>query len=181
MAEKKLTKKQKLFVELYLQLWKPSEAARRAGYKQPDTRGGQLMRQPQIAELIDQRMNEISMKTDEVITRLTQQARVNLGDFLIVTEHEDPRTKLKKELVRINWEMVKKYGYLIRELSWSKRGDPILKLHDAQSALTLIGKARRMFVDQVEETHHLDQANINIYLPDNGRQILVESSDYGEN
>lgn len=182
MIRKKLTKKQQVFVEEFLRTWKPAEAARAAGYKHPDTQGCNILKAPLVAEYVNQRMSEISMETDEVLTRLTQQARVNLGDFLIVNDWYDPDLKRTVKRVLVNWEKVIEYGYLIKELNWSRRGDPVLKLHDSQAALTLIGKARRMFVEQVEETHHLDQANINIYIPDNGRNGAadVEEDDHGE-
>ena len=77
---------------------------------------------------------------------------------------------MQRERVTLNWVKVKEYGYLIKGLSYSRHGDPILQLHDAQAALTLIGKARRMFVEQIEETHRVDQANVNIYIPSNGRE-----------
>lgn len=174
MSNRVLTKRQKLFVEEYLRTWKASEAARQAGYKHPDVIGARLMTHPLISALIEQRMDEISMQTDEVLTRLTQQARVNLGDFLIITDWYNPKLKRTEKRVSIDWDKVKSDGFLIKELNWSRGGNPVLKLHDAQSALTLIGKARRMFVEQVEETHHIDNANVNIYIPDNGRDPVVK-------
>lgn len=174
MSNRALTKKQKLFVELYLQLWKPSEAARQAGYKKADQAGAHLMKQPLIASLVDQRMAEVSMQTDEVLTRLTQQARVNLGDFLIIQDWYNPKTKHTEKRVLIDWDKVKSDGFLIKELNWSRGGNPVLKLYDSQAALTLIGKARRMFVEQIEETHHLDNIEIKIYIPDNGRDPVVK-------
>jgi phage terminase small subunit len=171
MANRALTKKQKLFVENYLQLWKPSEAARQAGYKHGDQQGARMLKNPLIAALIDQRMREISMQTDEVLTRLTQQARVNMGDFLIEVEIFDSDNVIVEKKIRLNWDMVREYGYLIKRLSWSRNGDPILELHDSQTALVQIGRARKLFVDQVEDTHHLDQTQVNIYIPGNGREI----------
>ena len=81
MKRTKLTKKQQVFVEEFLQTWKPGEAARRAGYKHPEVQGSKTLIKPLVAEYIDRRMSEISMETDEVLTRLTQQARVNLVIF----------------------------------------------------------------------------------------------------
>ncbi len=169
MSNRALTKKQKLFVELYLKLWKPSEAARQAGYKHPDQAGAHIMMQPLVAALIDQRMAEISMETDEVLTRLTQQARVNVGDFLIFEKRWNPKTKVFEMKALVNWGVVKEYGYLVKRISYSRNGDPIVELHDSQAALALIGKARRMFVEQIEETHHLDDTEIKIYIPSNSR------------
>lgn len=168
MQKKQLTKKQVVFVEEFLRTWKPAEAARAAGYKHPDVQGSQTLKRPLIAEYIDRRMAEISMETNEVLTRLTQQARLNMGDFLI----------FEGDKIKLNQKIVKEYGYLIKGLSYSRSGAPILQLHDAQAALTLIGKARRMFVEQIEETHKLDQTNVNIYIPANGREPApVEEED----
>jgi hypothetical protein len=180
MGRRALTKKQKLFVENYLRLWKPSEAARQAGYKHADQLGARMLKNPIIAALIDQRMGEISMQTDEVLTRLTQQARVNMGDFLIEVECVDPKTGRMFKKICLNWDMVSEYGYLIKRLSWSRNGDPILELHDSQTALVQIGRARKLFVDQVEETHHVDQTQVNIYIPDNGRDVEKQEPVEGD-
>lgn len=159
MKRTRLTKKQQVFAEEFLRTWKPADAARAAGYKHTST-GNKMLRSPLVAEYVNRRMTEISMETDEVLTRLTQQARVNIGDFLIFDGDD----------IKINQKAVKEYGYLIKGLTYSRHGKPNLLLHDAQAALTLIGKARRMFVDQIEETHKLDQTSVNIYIPANGRE-----------
>lgn len=50
----------------------------------------------------------------------------------------------------INWEMVRERGHLIKGIEHDRRGNVILKFHDAQAALALIGKNRKLFTDVVD-------------------------------
>lgn len=150
----KLTIRQRFFVEFYLQTFKAGESARRAGYRNYRVDGTRLMQNPKIKVLIDERMREESAAASEVLARLSQQARANIADFLIFDSDD----------ISINWDAVKEKGYLIKRIFWSSHGLPGIELYDAQEALLLLAKLRRMFVTQVEKK----SVDVNIYLPETG-------------
>lgn len=72
-AGKKLTERQRRFVELYLQLGNASEAAEQAGFKRSYAQGA--MRQAAVQAYLQQRLREIREKNmasaDEVLFYLT--------------------------------------------------------------------------------------------------------------
>lgn len=111
-------------------------------------------------------MAETSMQTDEVIKRFTDQASFNPADFFIF--EDDPDTG---ELVAtgINWRVFRERGHLVKKLSYDRKGRPVLEFHDSQRALELIGKSQAMFVERVDNTHHVEESGVTIYIPDNDR------------
>jgi phage terminase small subunit len=158
-----LSPKQRVFIEAYLETWNATEAARQAQYKDAMRSGWQLLKLSQVQAAIQARLEEVAMPANEVLTRLTQQARVNAGDFFkfkhvpvkdekgqpIVDENTgEVVTKLVFD--SIDWDMVRTHGYLIKKLGWARNGQPVLELHDSQKALELLGKHHRLFFDQVD-------------------------------
>ena len=83
----KLTEKQKRFIDFYLETGNQTEAARRAGYKQPHVQGAQnleKLREPietRLAEMEDARI----AKADEVLKTLTRVLRREEKDTVVVT------------------------------------------------------------------------------------------------
>lgn len=150
---KKVTRKQAVFVEYYVTLWNATEAARRAKFAFANVAASKLMDLPQIKAAIAERMKAISMPADEVLTRLTEQGRVNINDFIthqVETRYTKAGNAVQVEVVGINWEAVKDKGYLVKKISWAKAGNPIIELHDGQVALVQIGKALGLFSADVD-------------------------------
>ena len=132
-----LTPKQRAFVEYYLISWNARDAATKAGYKSPEKTGHRLLYHPEIAELASQRIREIGATADEVLIRLTNQARSSFGDFLTY----NPKTK-KPE---VNWaKVVQDSGDVIKKISYTRHGTPVLELYDKQRALELLGRFLKM-------------------------------------
>lgn len=77
-SEAKLTHKQQLFVEAYLGVAKgnATEAARLAGYKQPQMHGSRLMKNDEIASRVRARVEAVGMTADEVLNELAAVARI---------------------------------------------------------------------------------------------------------
>jgi phage terminase small subunit len=160
--EKKLTPRQKRFVEAYLQTWNASEAARRAGYTGAvDVTGAKLLVKASIQNQVKARMEELSLQTHEVMYRFTEQARLNPSEFFTFDA--------AGEMTGINWEVFRAKGYLVKALRYDRKGRPVLEFHDSQTALSQIGKAHGMFVERVDSTQHVDTTEVKIYIPDNGR------------
>lgn len=136
----RLSKQRKVFVEEYLECWNQTEAARRAAYKHPDVMGCRLVKVQVVQDLISRRLAEKGMAADEVLFRLSQMARLTIGEF--IETPEDGGWKL-------DLEAVKEKGHLVKRIKETLTGPEIL-LHDSQKALELMGKHHRLFVDKVE-------------------------------
>lgn len=147
---KKLTDKQKLFVEYYLQTWNATKAAELAGYSGTYATlrsiGSENLTKPNIKAAIDKRMAKIQMSTDEVLFRLSQQARGSIGEFITIKEGEG---------FEIDLEKVKEFGHLVRRIRETRYGFEI-ELHDSQDALTLIGKHLKLFTEQIRVDWQLE-------------------------
>jgi Terminase small subunit len=140
-----LTLKQRKFVEEYLTCWNASEAARRAGYRtRADVAGAQILGNPSIRAAIEERLAEAAMSADEVLTRLTDQARCNVADFIRIGRGGKPALDLKR---------AEREGklHLISEITWTEHG-PKVKLHDAQAALVHLGRHHQLFRDGLDLT-----------------------------
>jgi len=142
---RKLTGKQEAFVIAYLKNgFNATEAARTAGYKGNENTlaviGYQNLRKHKILERIEAYFEEKGMAANEVLFRLSEQARSDITFFI------DAPTKRQ---FKLNMEKIKAKGYLIRKIKYTLQG-PEIELYSSQKALELIGKHHRLFVDRVE-------------------------------
>jgi phage terminase large subunit len=141
-----LSDRQRLFIEEYLQCWNATEAARRAGYslKTAYSIGSENLTKPEIKVAIENRIKEKHMQADEVLARLTQQARGAGQDFI----------EVKGTLPFTNWEKLEEAGglNLIKKLKYDNDGRPEVEFYDAQVALVHLGRHLGLFVDRVELT-----------------------------
>lgn len=163
-----LSPKRRRFVEAYLQTWNASEAARRAKYAHPNVQGARLLANVSIQAAISTRLKQIAMQTDEILARLTQQASNEAAAYICA----DGRVDLASLIVDGK-------SHLIKGIKRDRNGHLVVEFYDAQAALVQLGRAQRLFVDQVEETHHVEQTQVNIYVPDNGRET-IKQEDHAE-
>ena len=133
----RLSKKRRVFVEEYLKCWNGAEAARRAGYKYPRQRASVLLTNSYIQKRIEERIAEIAMSADEVLLRLGEQARGDISEFV-------------KSGGGIDWEKVREKGHLIRKIAHHIGKSSTIELYDSQSALALLGKHHRLFIEHKE-------------------------------
>jgi phage terminase small subunit len=149
----KLTPKQRAFVEHYLQCWNATEAARRAGYsvKTANQQGPRLLVNVGIQAAVDARLDELKMGADEVLTRLASHARGSMDDFIGSMDRID----LDKARNRGVMHLARKLKQRTTTISKSQGEDVEtheieLELYDAQSALALLGRHHKLFVDRQE-------------------------------
>ena len=150
------TKKQRVFVEEYLQCWNAAEAARRAGYSERTarTQGSKLLTKVDIQEEISKRIAEKAMSADEVLLRLGDMARGDIGEFMDIssigfnvsleTAKELGLTHLIKKVKQRTTITQKKDGDE-EENHWIE-----LELHDAQAALVHLGRVHKLFTDKID-------------------------------
>ena len=157
---RKISPKQSRFVEYYVQTWNASEAARLAGYKaEACVIGPRLKNKPLIAEAIKERMKILQLETDDVLSRLGEQAIANYSEFFTFKTDDDGRLVVEG----INWEVFRSRGHLVKKLSWTNNG-PTLELQDQQTALITVGKAIGALVDRHEVKSEFDQEQLNNLL-----------------
>jgi phage terminase small subunit len=145
-----LTNKQKAFIEEYLKDFNATRAAERAGYQGNDATLGAVgyenLRKPQLAERISQRLQEIAMSADEVLARLADQARGDIGDFVKIIDGTGQAI--------VDLEKAKAAGklHLVKKIRYNAKGGLEIELYDAQAALSLLGKTHGLFKDRVDIT-----------------------------
>lgn len=137
---KPLSTKQLAFVEHYLQCWSETEAARRAGYANPNNNAHRLMVNDGVATAIAARLAELKMSADEVLTRLTEHARGSIAPFLVTNDNGAP--------TGFNLAPDRPL-HLVKKVSITDKGISF-EIHDSQTALALLGKAHGLFVDRTE-------------------------------
>lgn len=144
-----LTDKQSAFVSHYLASWNATQAAIRAGYSAKTARsiGAENLTKPDIQAAIQARLSELKMGADEVLSRLTDQARGSLAPFL--------RISGDGELTGFDFSGDDKPLHLLKKASVTKRTfkdteeiTVSIEGYDAQAALTLLGKHHKLFSEQ---------------------------------
>jgi hypothetical protein len=147
----KLTAKQQAFINFYLIYWNAAKAARLAGYQGNSATlaaiGYENLRKPHIWAEIERRMQENAMKADEVISRLSDQARADMSDFLYIQHNH----------AQIDLEGAKEKG-LLRHVKKFKRGQYGLEieLYNSQAALQTLAKAHGLLHDKIEVNINID-------------------------
>lgn len=150
----KLTNRQRVFVEEYLQRWNATEAARRAGYspRTAQEQSSRLLSNVMVQEAIAKRLRELKAGADEVLQRLTGHARGSMADFL-----DGEALSIDQARQRGQLHLMKKYKTTTRTEAHADH-DPIVirtievELYDAQAALVQLGRALKLFVDRQELT-----------------------------
>lgn len=143
MAE--LTDKQRLFVDHYVATLNATEAAARAGYIGSRATlaavGYENLRKPQIREAIDAALKDTAMAADEVLARLSDQARASFDGFF----------SLRGKGVALDLAAAQRAGllHLVKKYSKTKQGVTV-ELVDAQAALALLAKHHGLLVERQE-------------------------------
>lgn len=151
-----LSKKQRAFVEHYLRCWNASEAARRAGYseKTAGQQGSRLLKKVEIQERLEARLEEVKMSANEVLTRLSQQARGEYARHIRVIERSDPDTGARWTEPTFDLAECEADGnlHLIKKWKYDAAGRLEVEFDDKYSALVQLGRAHGLFTDKTDVT-----------------------------
>lgn len=179
-----LTDMQRLWLAEYLTCWNATEAARRAGYSPASVRviGQENLHKPAIRAEIDAMLAERSMGAREVLARLTEQARGDVGEALTVKELENVtgRGKSRKvtryKVVNVDLVAIKEAGltYLVKKVKQGKYGSEV-EFYDAQKALALLGRFHGLIKDTSAKG---DDGDINDGLDEDVVTDEIIKSDY---
>ena len=145
-----LSKKQKFFVEYYLQTWNATQSAIKAGYSKRSAGviGYENLTKPQIAEEIQRRIDDVVMTSNEVLTNLSDIARSNVESLMDINDRGQ---------LTFNFKRAQAEGklHLIKSIIPTAYGTKV-ELHDRMKALELIGKHNGLFMDRVDVTSNGD-------------------------
>lgn len=139
----RLSTKRRVFVEEYLKCWNATEAAKRAGYSErtAHSQGPRLLDNVEVQAYIQRRIREKAMGADEVLLRLGEQARGEVGRYVAA----DGRVDLERIIADGK-------QHLIKGIKYDRHGRMMVEFYDAQAALALLGRHHRLFMDQVNHT-----------------------------
>lgn len=128
-----LTDKRQRFIEEYPACLNGAEAARRAGFAASGARqeAHRLLTNADIRAAIDAKLAESVMPPNEILARLTDQARTSIADFFAV-KGRGLTLDLKKAADLGVLHLIKKY-------SKTKQGTTV-EFYDTQAALVQLGK-----------------------------------------
>jgi hypothetical protein len=169
-------------VEEYLRGWSGAAAARKAGYskKAPYQAAYQVLRNSEVRAAIEARLGEMAMSANEVLARLSDQARGTLSPFLRVTDDGHIEFDFKSPEAAANMYLIKKIHTKRKRLvalgsgtkdkpadEWDHEWVEV-ELHDAQAALVQLGRYHKLFTEKLEirerlEVHNLEEILDEVY------------------
>lgn len=148
-----LSDKHRAFVEEYLQCWSAAEAYHRVYPKASRascwTLGSKLLRKVEVREEIERRLKAKRMSADEVLGRLSDQAKASLEPFLVISKDGYASFDFGSEQARAHLSLIKK-------LKSKADGSVEVEMVDSQSALEKLGKHHKLFNDRMEVVHTLN-------------------------
>ncbi len=159
MSTRKLTHKQRLFVNFYCQHWNGAKAARQAGYSGNDNTltvvASQNLMKHNVIKAIDRHFTSRTMDSDEVLFRLGDIARGNLLEFV----KQNGNKIIVKDL-----DEIKDIGHLIKKLKQTKDGIEI-ELYSSLTALNLLAKYHNL-IDNFTTNLNIDITQLTDYQLD---------------
>ena len=147
---RKLTDKQRRFVDEYLIDLNATQAAIRAGYsvKTANEQGSQLLAKLSIQQAIAEKMAERSRRTgvnqDRVVLELAKIAFVKLTDII------DEKGKIKDTATEDDLACLEGYKYKYSDTDSGYSVEREVKLSSKMKALELLGKHLGMWNDKVD-------------------------------
>ena len=157
--------KQQLFVDRYLVHRNGTRAAIEAGYSERTARviAAENLTKLNIKAEIEQRTAAEAMAADEVLQRLARHARSSMADFISIPgegEPGDPCLDLQNAAKLELLDLLKEFTIEERTVGEATTRRISIKLYDAQSALSLLGKNLGLLSDKVDVklTRALEQA-----------------------
>lgn len=151
----RLNFRQQAFVNAYLgeAMGNATEAAKLAGYSAVKRStlgemGSQLLKNLKVRAHIDARVDELAMTAEEVLGRLAEQARGDMGQFVEGELYGKPKIVMKKIEGEANTRLIKRLT--VTEMGGAQSVQ--VELYDAQAALVQLGKYHKLFTDKTELT-----------------------------
>jgi phage terminase small subunit len=132
----------KIFVEEYCtggstgKAFNAFRAAEHAGYANPGATGGQLLKRADVKAAIAARLDELSMTSEEIVKRLTDIARNEVGEIYEVNDLGQ---------IRLNPAQLRAAQRHMKSYKIDSNGNQVIEFHDSHAALRDLAKARGIF------------------------------------
>jgi phage terminase small subunit len=175
---RKLTNRQRIFIDEYLRSFNATRAALAAGYSEKTARsiGSENLTKPDVVAEIDERLKESHLSADEALARLADFAKGDIGDLLDDNGLLDIRLAKEKGMTKLLRKIKQK---TITRIGKKDDDDDVeiteieFEMHDAQAAIDKILRVSGKYKDTVSlqnpDGSNLAPAVVNVYLPDNNR------------
>lgn len=144
-ADLPLSKKRMMFVHEYVKDFNVRRAARAVGYGHEGS-GYRVLKRAEVRKAIAEILQEKVMTAEEVLARLSEQARGDYAEYLLPNGSVDLGRMLSDGK-----------GHLIKGYKQTASGLQV-EFYDSQTALSLVGKHLMLFTEKVE-MHHSGQVN----------------------
>ena len=149
-----LSAKHQQFVEEYLRCFNATRAYQAVyptvGRLTAASNGYRLLKEnPEVAEYVQQRLSEAAMGADEVLMRLAEQARGNMGDFIRVTPDGSFTIDLTGAESAQKLGLIRKVTKTVRRFGDTEIEEATVDLYDSQAALVHLGKHLDLFSDKL--------------------------------
>ncbi len=140
-----LNYRQRVFVAHYLgeSSGSAADAARKAGYKWPETQGPRLLKNSEVRVAVAARMETAAISADEILARLADTATSDLMDFIAVDDTGDWKVDFKR-IKRLG------LGHLVKRLRKNKDGSSVIELESRANALIKLGQHYNLFKGETE-------------------------------
>ena len=147
------------FISEYLHDFNATRAAQAVGYsaKTAYSQGQRLLKNVEVARAIKERLDAKAMTADEVLQRLAEHARGDIGEFVdiesmsfdldLAKAKEAGITRLIKRVKQRTVTTSARDGSEDQETNVLE-----IELYDAQAALALLGKYHGLFIDRTDVT-----------------------------
>jgi phage terminase small subunit len=146
--------RRQVFIEEYLKCWNATEAARRVGYANPNMAGPRLILKDSIKAIIQHRIDEKAMGANEVLQRLAQHARGDMGDFMDISLMSfclDLNKAKELGLTHLIKKVRQKTVTTVAKDGTEEETNTIeIELYDAQAALVQLGRHHELFTDNTK-------------------------------
>lgn len=184
---RKLTNKQRLFIDYYLQSFNASDAARKAGYSERTAHamGWENLRKPEVMDEIRARLDEVHMSADEALKHMADMGRSDMGVFWKVTDEwmynplpeyeildekeviddtkDPPEKRISYRVRHVVLDMDKvadpRYSWMIKKFSNSRRNGLSIEMYDRHAVNRDILKVHGKFTDRVDVTTGGEKVN----------------------
>jgi phage terminase small subunit len=153
-----LSRKHEQFVNEYLACMNATEAYRRVYPASSDVsaraNATRLIANDSVRDAIDQRLAENTMRANEVLSRLTEHASGDMGDFWTISADGEPALDLNTAKANGKLRLIKKLKVkttrrMVADIE-EVTTDVDFELYDAQSALKELGRYHKIFTDKTE-------------------------------
>lgn len=150
MSAKKLTMKRRVFIDAYMiNGFNATQAALTAGYSENTaySQGARLLKNVEIRNEIQRLMREHTMSAEEVLARLTEHGRGDMGDI-----YDDATGSLDWRKARMlgKTSLIKRFKQTTVTTDDTETHTFEVELYDVQKALQLLGKYHEIFADKLK-------------------------------